>query len=131
MARLVDNTILDAALDQLQNNASQVVLCSSEPSSFSDATTDQSTGGAAVGEVSVTSTDFTGPSDGDTSGRKIQVNAQTVTIDVSSTATHVAIVSTGSSVLQYVTTSGSVSVSTGETRDIQSWDIEIEDPSAP
>jgi hypothetical protein len=122
MAKSVHNDVLDAALNHIKTNATQVVLCSGEPASFAGIAA------VALADVAVDSSDWTGPADGDTSGRKLTMNAQTgVTVDSGGTGTHLAVAT--ASVLLYVTTTSSTAVAGGGTVDIGTWKIEIADPA--
>jgi len=117
MAKVIDDTVYDSALNDIISNADQVVLCEGEPADYTAATTDKGAGGVALGEVAVSSTNFTGPADGDTSGRKLTLDSLSgVSVDVTGTGDHLAIVDDGNSVLQMVDTyeqSDIVGVDTG------------------
>lgn len=130
MAKYADDAIMDAALDNLINNADQLVVCAGQPANYSDATTDNGSGGNALGETAVGAGDFT-KADGDTSGRKVTVAAQSgITVDADGTADHVAIIDDTNTTLKLVTTlSSSQAVSAGGTMDTDAFDEEIEDPS--
>ena len=129
MAKFASDDIMDAALDVVINNADKLVVCETQPASYSDATTDKGNGGDALGETSVGSGDFS-KADGDTSGRKLTVAAQSgITVDVDGTADHAALVDDTNSRLLTVTTITSQGVSAGGTMDVQAYDEEIEDPS--
>lgn len=131
MAKSTLDAVLDAALNEVINNADQVVVCNGEPASYADATTDSGSGGNALGEAAIGSADFTGPVDGDTSGRKYTFDGVTgIDVDVTATADHVAIIDDTNSRLLVVTTiSNSQSVTAGNTMDVQAFDEEIEDPA--
>ncbi len=125
MARSVNNAVLDAALNHLKNNGTRIDICATEPTTYAAATSTNS-----LGNVTIDSTDFTGPADGDVSGRKITVNAQTgISITTSGTADHLA-VTNGVDTLLYVTTITSQAVTSGNTADTSAWDVEIADPTA-
>lgn len=125
MGKSVSNTVLDEALNYLKNNATLLCVCSSEPTTYTEATSTYE-----LADVTIDSSDFTGPADGDTSGRKITVNAQTaVTIDNSGTAQHVALVDVTNTELLYVTTTTSTTLSAGGEINVGSFDIEIADPT--
>lgn len=130
MAKFTNDQVMDAALDNIINNADQMVVCAGQPANYADATTDLGTGsGNALGETAITSGDFT-KADGDTSGRKLTVAEQTgIDVDVSGTADHVALVDDTNSVLLHVTTITSQAVSAGGTMTVQAYSEEIEDPS--
>lgn len=124
MAKSVHNDVLDAALNYIKDNCTRLVVCSAEPTTFAEANATY-----ALADVTVDSTDFT-VADGDTSGRKVTVAAQTgVSVDTSGTVTHVALLDVDDSKLLYVTTSPSQGVSSGGTVDVGAWDVEIADPS--
>jgi hypothetical protein len=130
MGKSIGNNVLDAALQHLEDNGQTFVLCDGEPTTYANATTDKPTGNA-LGETTITATDFTGPADGDTNGRKTQVNAQTaITVDVTGTLDHIAIVDDSNTALLLVTTvSNSQSVTASNTVDTTAFDVEIADPT--
>jgi hypothetical protein len=129
MAKFMKDLIMDEALNYIKNNADQLVLCDGEPADYTDATTDKGSGGHALGETSIGSADFT-LADGDTDGRKVTLAAQNdVSVDVSGTADHYAVVDDTNSDLLYVTTiSNSQSVTSGNTFSSNAIDEEIGDP---
>lgn len=128
MSKFVADTVIDQALDYIKQNSDKLVLCDSQPSNYSDATTDKGSGGDALGETSVGTGDFT-LADGDTDGRKVTVSSQSdVSVDVSGTADHYAIVDDNNSTLLLVSTiSNSQSVTSGNTFDTAAFDDEIGD----
>lgn len=128
MAKFGNDQVMDAALDNVINNADQQVVCAGQPSTYADATTDSGSGGNALGEVAVASGDFT-KADGDTDGRKFTLASKDVTIDVTGTADHVALVDDNNSVLLMVTTMSDTSVTVSESRTINAWDYEVGDPA--
>ena len=125
MAKSVHDDVLDAALDYIATNGDVIYICSAEPTTLTEATTTY-----ALADIpSLTSSDYTGPANGDSSGRKLTVDQQTgVTIDTTGTATHVAIVD-ASTALLYVTTCTSQSLTSGNTMTMNAFDIEIADPT--
>ena len=123
MAKSVNDAVLDAALNYIKTSADRLVFCSAEPANFA--------GVAAVSlaDVAVTTADFTGPANGDTSGRKLTVAAKAgVAVDTAGTGNHVAVVDDSGSLLLYVTTTASTAVASGGTVDLGTWKIEIADP---
>ena len=77
----------------------------------------------------ITGGDFT-KADGDTSGRKTTVGAQTgLTIHTTGTGNHVSIVDDASKVLSDVTTCGSQALTSGGTVDTSAFDHEVADPT--
>lgn len=129
MAKFASDDIMDAALDVVVNNSDKLVVCETQPANYTDATTDKGNGGDALGETAVGTSDFT-KADGDTSGRKVTVAAQSgIDVDVDGTADHAALVDDSNSRLLLVTTISSQGVSAGGTMQTQEFDEEIEDPS--
>jgi len=132
MGKSVHNNILDAALNYLKTNGNKLCVCSAEPTTYAEATTLYD-GGASkyeIADVVIDSDDYTGPAEGDTSGRKITVNQQSdMDVDATATATHIAIVDTVNENLLYVTTCTSQSLTSGNKVTVPAWDIELRDPS--
>lgn len=126
MAKKVDNSVLDAALNEIKNNCNLMTVCSAEPANYAAANVG---GGDFLGDVSMANGDFT-IADGDTSGRKVTVGSKSgVNVDNTGSATHVALLDTGTSTLLYVTTCTAQSLTSGNTVTFPTWDIEIADPS--
>jgi len=125
MAKWQNDLILDAACSYISDNTSQIVVCSDQPTTYSEATTTYK----IASKTGLTSGSFTGPANGDTNGRKLTVNAQTTdNATASASATHVALCS--GSVLLYVTTCSSQAVTSGNPVSIPAWDIEFADVTA-
>lgn len=124
MAKWANDEMMDAALDFLKNNATRLTVCSAQPTTYTEANATY-----ALADVTIDSTDFT-HANGDTSGRKTTVGAQSsITIDTSGTATHVALLDVANSKLLYVTTCTSQVLTSGGTVNTPAFDIEIADPS--
>jgi hypothetical protein len=120
MAKSLDNTVLDAP-EAIIDNTTEISITSADPTNFA--------GIAAVSlaDVVTDSSDFT-PGDGDTSGRKVTVGAQsTITIDSNGTATHV--VGDDGSTMLWATTCTSQALTAANTVNIPAFDIEFRDPS--
>lgn len=128
MAKTVDDTVLNGAFDIL-DQADLMTACSSQPTSFAEATTNLGAGGYKLADVAMTpDTDFTKADD--TSGRKVTVAAKSgVAIDISGTATYIALTKSSGSVLLYVTTCTSQVLTAGGTVDFPAWKINIQDPT--
>lgn len=122
MAASVHDDVLDGAFDVV-DQANLMIACSAEPTTRAEAVTTY-----ALADIAMTvNTDYT-KANGDTSGRKVTVAAKsTVTVDVTGTATHVALVD-GTRLL-YVTTCTSQALTSGNTVNFPAWDIEIADPA--
>jgi len=108
-AARLDNTVLEAGLNTIKNGATVLVLCSSEPSTYS--------GVAAVSLASKTglsASSFTGP-EAHTSGRKITLAAQSsIAPSANGTVTR-ACLTDGSSILYGCWNVNSQSVTTSQT----------------
>lgn len=116
MAKFSDNSVIDAALNKIAT-ATTMTVCSSQPANYA---------GIASVALAEATPSFTGPADGDTSGRKITVDEETgVTVDTTGTATHVAL--DDGETLLYVTTCTNQALTTGNTMTIGSWAVEIAD----
>lgn len=125
MGKFTHDDVLDAALNEIKTNATRICVCSAQPTTSAEAIT---TYKLAIKTIS--SSDFTGPSNGDVSGRKLRSNAHAgVTIDSTGAATHIALVDTVNSKLLHVTTCTSQNVNGGELWNIPAFDIEFADPS--
>lgn len=125
MAKAIPDAILDKTLDEIAT-ATKQVLCSAQPTTYTEANATY-----ALADIVVDGTDFT-KANGDTSGRKVTVAAQTgVLIDTSGTGTHIALVRTADSTLIYVTTctSQAVTANGSNTVNFSAWDIELADPA--
>lgn len=130
MAKTVDDSILDAAIAVIKT-ATQLCICNAQPTTYSEATT-TADGGAnkfCLGKkTGLTSGSFTGPVDGDVSGRKVTKNAETgITVDYSGNTIYAALCS--GSVLLYVTTITSQAVTIGNTINTPAFKVEFTDPS--
>ena len=128
MSKWQTDSMLDNALGYITSGVAQIVLCDAQPSSYADATTDSGSGGVALGEKALVEADFSAISNA-TSGRKLTVpQVADVTVDVTGTVTHIALVSdSGDSELLYVTTCVSQAVTAGNLVTIPEWDIELRD----
>jgi len=125
MAKSVHDNVLDAALNYIKNNSTRLCVCASQPTTYA-----QATASYKLADVSISSADFGSPANGDSSGRKIQANAQSsVSIDSTGSAQHVALVKVASSLLLYVTTTTTTGLTSGGKVNIGAWDIEIADPT--
>ena len=86
MAKFISDTVLDILLDYIKTNGDKLAVCSTQPATYNELI---STYMLALHDM--TSGDYT-LADGDVSGRKLTVAAQSaVTITNSGTAQHLAI----------------------------------------
>jgi hypothetical protein len=124
MATLADR-VYDFGLDVLDNEANRVDICSSEPTTYTEATSTASLG-------NTTSITISAPTDGDTSGRKVTVSAISgASVTGTGTAQYFAITDTTNSRLLATgaLSGGGQSVTSGNTFSLTAVDIEIPDPS--
>lgn len=137
MAKSVHDNVLDAALNYVKTNANRLVVATDAPN-YTQAQADFDSSGYRLAEATISASDFTGPAEGGTSGRKITVNAQSsMSIDGiasgAQNATHVALVknhaSASSQAVLYVTTCTSQSLTAGNKVNTPAWVIEIRDPA--
>jgi hypothetical protein len=98
---ILNDKARDEALKYVRDNADRVLYCNAEPSSYSNADTLVSNGGVKVGERAVTSSDFSSPTNGDTSGRKITLDKGGFVAEETGNVTHLTIVDDdGTEILQ-------------------------------
>lgn len=121
MAKFVNDSVLDAALDQIAE-ANLMIICSAQPTTRAEAVTTY-----ALATVAMDSGDYS-KADGDTSGRKLIVAAQIgVSVDNSGAGNHIALVTDTD--LKYVTTMTAQALPAGSNLNIPAFDIELRDPS--
>ncbi len=123
MAKWVNTTVLDQALNYIKSNAIGVSVCSTQPTTRAEAATTY-----MLASKVISSSDFTGPVAGSVSGRKIQMNAQNgISVTNSGSAQHIALYDATN--LWYVTTCTTQSLTAGNTVNIPLWEVEIQAPS--
>lgn len=124
MAKYLPDAVIDAMLAYIRTKLTGISVCSTQPSTFADAYTTlclAKKNGLASGDLT--------PGDGDTSGRKITMGAQSgLTVTASGTAAHIAWWgSTTTSTLLLVTTCTTQALTTGNTVNVPAHDFEIRD----
>lgn len=99
-------------------------LCSAAPTTYAEATSTYTLGSEATITIS-------GPSDGDTSGRKVTIPAVVnASVTADGTATHIAVVNTDTSILvAVIPLDSSEAVLNGGLWSSNAVDIEIADPA--
>lgn len=122
MGVLVIDAAMDAALDYLADNITEMYVCAGDPTTRAAAIT------AALAEkLSLSSADFTGPANGDVSGRKITKDAETaLTIDADGTAATICFCS-ATTLLWKVDLASTQALTSGGTVDTGAVDNEIAD----
>jgi hypothetical protein len=127
MAKFTPPAILDKMADYIIANASREIVCSTQPTNYTEANATY-----ALADVAVDSSDFT-KANGDVSGRKVTVAAQSgVLIDASGSGQHIALVNDTGSELLYVTTvspSQTLTANGTNTVNVPAWDIEVGGPT--
>jgi len=125
MPKFAPDGFYDAAFDFV-DQADVMHLCSTLDSSPTYA----EVVAASLADVAVVpNTDFTKAA-GDTSGRKVTVAAKSgITVDVSGSYDHVALVTVSGTVLRYVTTGTPQALTAGNTANTPAFDIEIQAPA--
>lgn len=130
MGKSVHNDVLDALLDYISDNADRISVCETEPTTYTEATSNKGVSGYKLAIKTISSSDFTGPADGDTSGRKLASDEHSgITVDVSGTAQHVAFCDAGNTKLLLVTTCNSTAITAANEITITTFDMEVADPS--
>ena len=125
MAKYQNDTMLDQALAWVKNNFTKIVICSSQPTTFAQATSSYKLGTA--------SHTITGSPGDYASGRQIEVPAaSSIAITSSGNMQHVALVKSSGSILAYVTTipaSSQASVAASDIVNMSAWNIKLADAS--
>lgn len=122
MAKWQNDLMLDAAFSWIEARVTKMTVCSTQPTTYTEATSTY-----RLAEVAMTSTDIT-VANGDTNGRKMTVPAKSgLSVLASGTAAHVALVGSTGSTLLLITTCTTQALTTGNTVDVPTWDDEIAD----
>ena len=123
-SKLAGDAVIDGGLDYIQTKAYKIwVVTTGAVTTFSNIATYNLTTGHDV-----TSADFV-KGNGDASGRKLAVAAQSsLNVSTSGTAGGIAI-SSSDNALMLVTTCTTQALTSGNTVTIPTWDIEIADPT--
>lgn len=119
MGKLVPDTIIDNMLDEIVANATTIHFLTAEPANY-----------AAISGLELASATISGSivkANGDTSGRKATIPAQTgVSISTTGESDHVAL-SNGTDTLYLVTTHTAQTLTSGGTVDSSAFDVEVGD----
>jgi hypothetical protein len=124
MAANIHNTVLDAALNYVKTNGTQVYICSALPATLTEATTTYGLGHKDTPTIG-------DPSERGAGGREVTVTAITDgTVTASGTASHWAIVYAGGTAVLAAQTLGTVQVVTsGNTFTLTAFTVGIPDPT--
>lgn len=122
MAKYLDDTVLDAALNDIKNNVTEIYLCSQVPANYAEASSTY----ALANKTGLSAGSFTGPVNGDTSGRKLNKSAETgLSVTGDGTANHVALCT--ATVLKHATDFTGQVLTNGNTCDVAAYDVEFLD----
>jgi hypothetical protein len=118
--------VFDQGLNYLEANATRLVLCSAEPTTFTEADTT-----FKLAEVTVSGADYTVAAGDTAGGRKVTQAAKTVTGTATGTATHYAILNVAGSLLLARNTMTNVAITNAEPQDVNAVRVlEILQPTA-
>ena len=127
MAKAITDAVYDAALTNIADNADKLFLCSAQPATYAEASSTYK-----LASFDLTVGDGNGDfviANGDTSGRKLTIAAQTgATATATGTATHAAFCDSANSLIKAVTTITSQVITSGNTVNTGAIDLEIQDP---
>lgn len=124
MAKELNNAVYDAALDKVAT-CTNLTFCSSQPANYA------AIAGVTLAAAVLTAGNGNGDyliADGDVSGRKLTVGAQTGMVPTGNGTITYAVLDDGSTLLAATTTT-SQAVLTSETWDSPAFDIELADPT--
>ena len=126
MSKLAANEVFDAALQHIIDNGDKMTVCSGDPTTFAAANATN----RLAEQTGLDSGDYT-ISDGDTSGRKIEIAAQSIaSADASGTAAVICILDTTNSILLLkFDMSATQEITSGNPVDTPAFDYELRDPS--
>ena len=120
--KYIPDAAMDAALDYVAG-ANELHVCAGSPDDYADVAAH------SLGSVAIDSGDFF-KANGDTSGRKLTLASQTVSITADGNADHYVLVKTGDSTIRGITTGTSTAVTNGQTKITGMLDFwEIRDPA--
>lgn len=119
MGKLIPDAIIDAQLDAVTASATRIHICSAEPANYAGISAVELADAAISGSIN--------KANGDSSGRKATVPAQTgISIASTGTANHV-VLSNNSSTMYLVTTCTAQALTSGGTVDTNAFDLEVGD----
>lgn len=131
MAKFLHDDVLDALLLAVADYGDRLTVCSSQPTTFTQAASGSGNGGYMLAYVGLTPSgggpDYT--LSNSPSGRQCQVAQQNqFTVQEDGTATHIAIVDLSDQKLLAVTTCNSQSLTAGGLVTTPAWNMVVNDP---
>ena len=123
MGENVQDAVYDAALNHIKTNCAKICVCSSEPTTYAEATSTYK-----LASTSLASSAFGSPANGDVSGRKIAIpGVSSISVASTGSAGHVALVT--ASALMITATCSAQSLTSGNKVNTPTFDIEFADPA--
>lgn len=124
MAKALSTDVQDGALNIIKTNVTKMTLCTTQPATFTDANVT-----LKLAEYTMVTADFTLAA-GDVNGRKVIVGAKTgAAATATGSAAHVALLDITGSRLLAVTTVPAQTVTTGNTVNIGTFKVEVNNPT--
>jgi hypothetical protein len=119
----LNDEALDSGLDWIDTNGSRLDICSTEPTTYAEATSTYTLGNKTGITISA-------PQAGDTSGRKVTISAiSDGSVTGSGTAGYWAVTNGSDTLIAAGALSSSQSVTSGNTFTLTAFDIEYPDPA--
>ena len=127
--KFLHDDVLAGGLDYIVANCDGCFVCTSDVATTGIPDWSKVSGTSALTSLNVMSgVDFS-ESDGDISGRKLEVAEQAdISITADGTAEHIVLVDNGSTKILVITECTPEAILSGNLTTIPAWDIEIEDP---
>lgn len=123
MGKFVDNDVFDNGLNYVKNNATEMYLTDGQPADRAAAIA-----GALASKTGLTSGSYTGPADGDVSGRKITKSAESgINVSVTGNVNHVTLCSASKILIITVVTEQPVTA--GNSINTPAYKFELKDPA--
>ena len=128
MGKIVHDDVLDGALKIIKSNANLITVCTSQPTTRSQAIKVLASSGYKLASIATSASDYTIANGASSNGRKVTVGAQnSVEVDSTGSAQHVAIVD-GTRLL-LVTTCTKQALTDGNKVNIPAFTDTIGDPT--
>src|SRR5512139_194810 len=122
MAKYQNDLMLDAAFDWVRARVTGISVCSTQPTTYTQAYTTYMLAKTTMTSTGLTVADSTG------SGRKVTMQAKSgVSVTASGTAAHIALFGSTGSTLLLVTTCTTQALTSGNTVNIPTWKDTIAD----
>lgn len=124
MGQSIHPDVLDTALDELIAHADTQVLCSAQPTTFSEASTD-----FVLAQVSLGPSDFAKIA-GNTGGRRLNIAARSgVTVSTTGVGSHIALLDSVQGRVLFVAECPAQSLQAGAALTFGAWQIELTGPA--